>query len=377
MKKISFLIVVFVVLMTCSCWVVKASDDGAFIVNSEADLDDCLKSMNFCRLNSDIEVSNAKTVNEDLIIDLNGHILSPNSTFQLKGGIIAVNRGGKLTINDSKGTGKISSGSGDHVWSGVQLIRDKNSSGVAEIIVNGGTIEGYYHGIVGNGGVHNTKVTINGGVIRGLNKEDSIGIYQPQKGETIINGGLIEGGTGIEIRSGDLTINQGTVKGIAQEFVKMVNTNGTTTNGVGVSVAQHTTKNSIDVVIKDGNISGQYAFYEWNPHNNVQEDLDKIHLQISGGVFTGFATGVLAVYSQDFKHFISGGSFSTDVTEYLTNNAQVTSKSLNDSVSVFGEKNKKKNNIWLIFSLIVLGLIGLGIFWFYKNYFIHNKKMKS
>ena len=364
MKKIIFIVVIFVFVM-CFSYKVEASDDGAFAINNEASLDECFKSMNLCRLSSDIQVSNAKTVNGDLILDLNGHTISPTSTFQLKGGIIAVNRGGKLTINDSKGTGKITSGSGDHVWSGIQLIRDKNSKGVAELIVNGGTIEGYYHGVVGNGGVHNTKITINGGVIRGLNQEDSVGIYQPQQGDLIINNGLIEGGTGIEIRSGNLTVYNGTIKAIASKFVKMVNTNGTTTNGVGISVAQHTTKNPINVIIKNGNVSGQYAFYEWNPHNNVKDDLDKIHLQIQGGVFTGFATGVKAVYSQDFTNFISGGEFSTDVSEYLTNDANVNFQIDNDSMSVFKEDSKNSNvKFFLIISIILIILVGCIYFYF-------------
>lgn len=373
MKKNIIFIGVLFLFIICSCFEVKASDDGAFIVSNEALFDECLKSMNLCRLSSDIQVSNAKSVNGDLILDLNGYTISPTSTFQLKGGMIAVNRGGKLTINDSKGTGKITSGSGDHVWSGIQLIRDKSSNGVAELIVNGGTIEGYYHGIVGNGGVHNTKITINGGVIRGLNQEDSIGIYHPQQGELIINNGLIEGGTGIEMRSGNLTMYNGTIKAIASKFVKMVNTNGTTTNGVGISVAQHTTKNPINVVIKDGNVSGQYAFYEWNPHNNAKADLDKIHLQILGGVFTGFATGVKAVYSQDFTNFISGGEFSTDVSEYLTSDASVSFQTDNDSISVFQEKEKNKNVGLFLLVLIVIFCLGVGAYFYFK--LLCNKKV--
>ena len=181
------------------------------------------------------------------------------------------------------------------------------SEELAELIVESGTIEGYYYGIVGNGKNHNSKITINGGTILGLNEEDSVGIYHPQKGTMVINGGTIKGGTGIEIRSGNLTINNGTIEGVASKFLKMKNSNGSTTNGVGVAVAQHTTKNSITVNINDGNISGQYAFYEWNPQSNSRTDLDKISLSIKGGKFTGVADGVSTVYSEDFKNFISGG----------------------------------------------------------------------
>lgn len=367
MKKIKFYACFGILCMLFGMYSVKANDDSLFPITDEESFDICLKEENTCRLINDLTITNGKNINHDLILDLNGYSITPDSSLTLHKGLFSINRGAKLTINDSKGTGKISTGTSGKIWAAIQLLTENKGTEQAELIVNGGTIEGYYYGITGNGTNHNTKVTINGGNIKGLNKEDSAGIYQPQKGETIINGGNISGGTGIEIRSGNLTVNNGTITGIASEFVKMINKNGTTTNGVGIAIAQHTTKNAIKVLIYDGDISGQYALYEWNPHNNSQDDLKQITLHIYGGKFTGLATGVHAVYSQDFTNFISGGKFNTSVTEYLTDDAKVSSTISEKDVSVFHEKINSKNNKFSII-LVTFSIIGiLGGFIYYKK----------
>lgn len=329
--------------------IVNASDNGVFNVVDENSLEECLKNANICQLTDSLDVKSVKKISHDTILDLNGYSIEADSSLQLKSGLIVVNRGAKLTVNDSKGNGKISTGPDGNVWAAIQLIYDDNGTDLAELVVNNGTIEGYYYGIVGNGNIHNTKVTINGGTIKGLNTKDSAGIYQPQNGEIIINNGTISGGTGIEIRSGNLTVNNGNISGVAPKFVKMVNGNGTTTNGVGISIAQHTTKNPIKVAIYNGNVEGQYAVYEWNPHNNTKEELSKIDIHIYGGNFKGFAEGVHTVYSQDFTNFISGGNFNTDVKEYLASAAKVTS----NLVTTFNEQDKKQGNVLFPLLLIV------------------------
>ncbi len=332
--------------------VVRASDTGSFKITDETSFEECLRNEIICELASDLEIKSKKVISHTMILDLNGHSIVADSSLQLKSGLIVINRNAKLTINDSKGNGKISTGAGGNVWAAIQLIYENTGTELAELEVNGGTIEGYYYGIVGNGNVHNTKVTINGGKIKGLNTEDSAGIYQPQNGEIIINNGTISGGTGIEIRSGNLTINNGNISGVASKFVKIVNKSGTTTNGVGIAIAQHTTKNPIKVAIHGGNIEGQYAVYEWNPHNNSQDDLDKIDIHIYGGNFVGNAQGVHTVYSEDFTNFISGGNFNTDVKEYLASEANVTYK----ISSVFHEQGDTQNSIFWPLLLIILAV---------------------
>lgn len=103
--------------------------------------------------------------------------------------------------------------------------------------------------------------------------------------------------------------------------------------------------------MNNGDIKGQYAFYEWNPHENSEEDLDKIKIQLKGGNYTGLATGVHAVYSEDFKNFISGGKYNTDVSEYLTDDAKLAAKTFSDDIIMDIEPNKN------VFPEILIGIV--------------------
>ena len=349
--------------------IVKASINDIPELKTEEELINCFTTGGYCKLGADLKLGSELSIDKTAVLDLNGHTLMPADDLKKQGGFIQVERGANLTIKDSVGSGKISTGAADNsnVWGAIQLIyANKDSDKLAELTVDSGTIEGYYYGIVGNGKNHNSKVTINGGTIKGLNEEDSVGIYQPQIGTLTVNGGTIKGGTGIEIRSGTLTVNKGTIEGTAPKFVKMKNTNGSTTNGVGVAVAQHTTKNAIDVTINGGNISGQYAFYEWNPHSNSRTDLDKISIKITGGTFTGTADGVSTVYSEDFTDFISGGTFNKSVAEYLTEDATVTSKLMDNEIAL-EKKSSKGSTVAVVISLIVIVTAMIGAYLYFNK----------
>ncbi len=370
MKKIYCSIFLFLGIFF-NIWIVNASDNNDFFMVSNAELlEKCLNEESACRLTNNLTLSSRITVSGNTMLDLNGHAIVPSDDLKLTSGLILVNRGSKLTIIDQTGSGKISTGSSGKVWAAIQLLNDKDGTEIGELIVNGGIIEGYYYGITGNGTIHNSKLTINGGTIKGLNAEDSVGIYQPQDGEVIINGGNISGGTGIEIRAGNLTVNNGNIKGIAPKFVKTVNKSGSTTNGVGITIAQHTTKKAINVIIKDGTISGQYALYEWNPHNNSRDDLNKIKIQILGGTFTSLAENGKAIYSQDFTNFVSGGKFTPKLTEYLTDDANVVSKNVNDNEGLLENQNQSKKSGFFIKTtiiILIIGTIGTLGFIYYKR----------
>lgn len=173
--------------------------------------------------------------------------------------------------------------------------------------INGGEINGNDFGISGNGTRHHTEINISGGYIEGK----ATGIYHPQDGILNICGGTVEGGTGIEIRSGALTVTGGTITGTAP-FCVVQNGSGTTTDGAGIAIAQHTTKLPVNVNISAGNISGYYAIYESNPQNNATDDLKNVVINITGGYYQTINGGPVPVYSQDKTGFISGGYFSND-----------------------------------------------------------------
>lgn len=152
--------------------------------------------------------------------------------------------------------------------------------------------------IQGNGTQHGTKITINGGSV--VNKKD-VAIYHPQYGELAVNGGEIYGETtGIEMRAGLLTVNDGKITGNGDPFTSSPNGNGSTTVGAAVAVSQHSTNLTLNATINGGELNGVRALYEEDMQNDSTEG---ISLNVNGGTFNG------AVESKNVKGFITGGRF--------------------------------------------------------------------
>lgn len=199
--------------------------------------------------------------------------------------------------------------------------KTKISGNVAGIAVNGygedvstttlhvedGTIEGGRYGIAGNGEQHNTNITINGGTIIG----GSCGIFHPQDGTLDISGGNITGATGIEMRAGELNVSGSPVITATGEYTSDSNGSGNTSSGVGIAVAQHTTKKPISVKIDGGTIKGEKSLAEMNPEENDKEDISKVTIDVRGGTFDG------EVDAEDVAKFIHGGTYSTDPTGFV------------------------------------------------------------
>ena len=279
-------------------------------------------------LTSDFTLTEPLVVAGTMTLDLNGYNLKAQESglaapdgIVTKDAVVLVRRGAKLTINDSKGNGSIDASSGKDLYCAVKLTDASDESGdnkdkAAELIVNGGTLKGPQttkdrYAICGNGTRHNTKITINGGIITG-----STGIYQPQDGELTVTGGIITGilESGIEHRSGTLTITGGSIISKAA-FSATKNGGGTTITGAAVAVSQHTTNKAINVSISGGTLRGAYAFYE---EDLQDENTSDIKVAISGGTFNG------KVSSENCKNFITGGTFPyLDIMQSLGTKASV------------------------------------------------------
>lgn len=257
-------------------------------------------------------------INGNVTIDLNGNTVSfaEDEIETGEDSMFIVLRGAKLTINDSKGTGKISTGNNEKLYAAVKLTNkgEAATGNLAQLIVDGGTLEGYYYGITGNGTRHDTKITINDGIIKSLN---GTAIYNPQFGELNIHGGTITGKTGVEMRAGTLNVTEGTIIGTYKPLESEENGNGTTTDGAGIAIVQHTTKKNINVNISGGIIQGYYALYEADlQENNLPET---ITLNITGGEFETINDGTVIIYSEDHTGFISGGTYSIEpLAKYVT-----------------------------------------------------------
>ena len=280
-------------------------------------------------LEQDVTLFRPLVVEGALTLDLNGHSIKAKTTgleqvLKTKDAVVLVRRGAQLTINDSSnGKGSIDYNGVESVYVAVKLTdgNDGASGEVAKLTVNGGMLKGYYYGISGNGTRHETEVVINGGAITAANTGEGTAIYHPQDGLLTVNGGTVSAPTGIEMRSGTLTVNAGAIKSTVSTFDEKGNGSGTTMTGVAVAVSQHVTDKDLKVVINGGTLTGPYALYE----KDLQNDTGTKALEIKDGVFEG------QVYSKNCTAFIKGGTFS-DVSAleskeraliYLTDDAKL------------------------------------------------------
>ena len=292
-----------------------------------------------CTLKANVELENTIEIAEEVTLDLNGYTISLSDTYAGIDSMFVVLHGGKLTVNDSSTakTGKIYTENSEDVFVGIKMTKaGGDNTLVATLVVNGGTIEGTSYGISGNGnpGRDNTDVTINGGTIKG----GTVGIFQPQVGEVTINGGKVTGATGIEMRSGTLVVNGGTIEATADEVEINPSGNGAASKGVGIAVMQHTTVKPISVTVNDGEITGASALYQSNPQNNAAADVQKVEIAVKGGNFEATDENEKAVYSENLTEFVTGGTFNTEVEETLVADT-ITKKEENGVVYVGKESN--------------------------------------
>ena len=249
-----------------------------------------------------------------MLLDIYGDVTIQNGTVAMtnttrSGADIWVNQTAKLTVEKSA---TISAPSNSFA---IAYYQDCTA---AEVTLKG-TLTGEGSGITVNGNIkdkdssnQNTSNTL---ILDGTTiNVKGHGVYQAGYATTTFteNASTITGSTGIEVRAGNLTVTNSTITGNGT-FKCAGNGDGTTTDGVGIAIAQHTTKLPINVTISGGTISGTYAVYESNPQDNNDDSIAKVKLSITDGNFNG---STAAVYSQDVKDFITGGLFTTDPTAY-------------------------------------------------------------
>ncbi len=198
--------------------------------------------------------------------------------------------------------------------------------GKTTLTVSGGTVTGPNFAISGNGSVHKDKGYSNGGTVINIKESaeihgDGVGIYHPQAGELNITGGNITADlTGVEMRAGNLNMSGGTVTGGDTILEGDPNSSGSTVEGAGLSVSQHTTKQDININISGGTIKGYTSFYEDSFQDNTSEDLAKVNLKITGGKFV--STGESSAFSKHKDTFITAGMYSQPVGMYTYGNGE-------------------------------------------------------
>lgn len=211
---------------------------------------------------------------------------------------------GTLNIDGTTTISAITSESSTFRSVGVILVGNDIDGSVELNMSGSSSIKTGLFGISGDG------IEGSGGTIINISESASVsasngwGVYHPQNGVMKISGNAnISGLTGIEIRSGTLVIDSGSVTSTATRFNEEVNGNGggpTVNSGAAVAVSQHTTDLPITVTINNGTLTGIKALYEVDLQN---ESVSNIAISVEGGVFDG------SVSSENVTQFISGGSF--------------------------------------------------------------------
>ena len=165
----------------------------------------------------------------------------------------------------------------------------QNETADASVTINGGKIKAGWYAVAGNGTLlnHDGNITVNGGI---LESTTDYAIYNPQKGTTTINGGVIYGQAGgISIKRGTLVVNDGTI----------------TSKGVG---------NTGSWGDGTGNLN--------NAAIQSKARYDTVTVLVKGGKV--IAEGDAVTIDTDAKHpatvAVTGGTFSSDISKYCEKN---------------------------------------------------------
>lgn len=301
---------------------------------AEADFLECVKQ-EVCVLESDVTINEQITLENDLVLDLNGHTIT--STFQDAGkGNIRTSH--TLTIKDSQGNGKFDASAAQgyafHAYDGGTLILES------------GEIISKYAPFSGNNTTGDMNFIINGGTLTAL---EGAAIFMPGQGTLEINDGTLNGG--INIRMGQVTINGGTIinnnpKNIdpIEDYYKFSG-NVWLSDAIAVLGGTYTSENSeygnsLNMTINGGTFESEignaltiYAL------GRVEQDLN---LTINGGTFNGKKISVaietpetlelkgteseIAEYSKvnnDVKVVITDGSYSSNVESLVADGYKV------------------------------------------------------
>ena len=277
------------------------------------------------------------TKGEDVTFNLNGHTLSnTNYPVYVKHGKLAVNGPGVIKENTPDFGAIFIKGSteqSDTDYTSVTVNKNVTLEGWAPVFIDQNSAKAYGVSVNLNGVILNAKDDTSGAVGAGIYANGQItdevnapvinldattitstghGMYLAGYADTTVNDGNVAGDqTGIEIRAGKLTVNGAAVTGNGTPTSVTPNGNGSTADGAGIAVMQHTTRLPIDVTISDGTISGYTALLQSNPQNNPADSIAKVNINVTGGKFAAINGGANAVSSDNKRITISGGLFNT------------------------------------------------------------------
>ena len=321
---------------TLSAGKYKLSENITISDNSYIDIDE----ETTIDLNGKTISSNAKhvfDVNANLTIEGKGTITASYATTNDNGTIFWVNKKAiTLTL------GEVNLNASDNATFIYGISINKNAAG--SIVNATGTKIKAAGGLAVRGDIDtpNCEITLDNVTIESTTPADdpSIGIYQAGPSTITLNNPIITSDAcGIEIRAGELTINNGTIEGGTGNLSIAHNNNGTTTENAGLAIAQHISDLPITVKVNGTTISGTAAVAITDPENNQasqQGQTDKdITIEFSKAKLEGTKYNV--AYTEDTIPFTLKDTPSTNVTKLASEQEVVTT---DDGKSLI--KNKLK-----------------------------------
>ena len=244
--------------------------------------------------------------NKSITVALNGYTLKSTAAY---GVMFCAKNGNTITVDGTVEGSKL-----------VGTIMITNGTD-GHIVLNGGTYENsQYCPVYVNGAVStdNSTVTVTDAVIIAAESDgdEDVGVAVYLAGyskATFTNTTITATVTGIEIRAGELTVNNCTVTGGNGEVVEGANGNGTTVANAAIAISQHNTKKDITVNINGGTFTASAAVYQSDVQGTGSEG---VKAKISDGTFNG---KIYAATSGAME--ISGGTFSSEVSrDYCASN---------------------------------------------------------
>ena len=342
-KALMILLSITVVIAMTPMMAFASEGTSATTVTTAEELTAAIEKGGAVVLGANVETTTTAQVTKNIVFDMNGYNLTVNKgTDKTNNGDAFYVVGGTLTIKDSASNGSIKA-----AHQGITVIADEtpdhskavNSSVIVEsgsitsqemgiavfgkggnLTVNGGTIKSLDNAAVGGNGSNNNTVndggytiTVNDGALIGQTQSagwKNCGLYHPNAGDVVINGGMIKGttGAGIVVRGGNLTVNGGTISG-----------NGTAAAGDKMGDATQTACGGIEVGYATGaNLDGEYpggiGKIEINGGTVKSEKDNAIHV---------YGTAAGSTKSKNSTIEVKAGTFSSDPAAYVSNDSAV------------------------------------------------------
>ncbi len=325
------------------------------------DADDAISSIedgSTLTIISDYSAGLTLNVNKTYTLDLGGSsyglagtLVVSSGNVTLKNGIISCEYGNGIEVvasGDSANPTTLTVESSVTIYNCVNGIYIKPSSsdstnGSGVVVTMNGTIKTFT-----NAGIYvadsittcgTTDVITVNGTVNGWNSTWSTsakaGIAIAGAANVVVNtGASIFGDTGIEVRAGSLTVNGGTITCNDDSGTITVTESGTgiVSDGCGIAIVKNSNNLPITVTVTGGTIKGTAALYEKQVVSPVTTS--DITVNLSGGTF-GSVWDLAAydegdfpvVISANLTGFITGGTYATDVTQYISSSCSVTQDS--------------------------------------------------